>query len=125
MALPRESRLRRLLALAFLIVGACAASAAAPSDSAAPDPEAGRLYALGNCASCHNVLSRDPGAPPWRLGPSFAAVANEKTTTATGLGVFLQTPHDRMPNLIIPEVDRRNVIAYILTLKAGYRADGT
>jgi hypothetical protein len=34
-----------------------------------------------------------------------------------GIGVFLRTPHRNMPNLVISDSDRDNVIAYILSLR--------
>lgn len=116
--------MRVIFALAVVSLGLCGTffAAAAAEDA---DPEAGRLYAVQNCTNCHNVTSRDASGPPWKLGPSFAAVAKEKTTTAIGLSVFLQTPHATMPNIIIPEQDRRNIIAYILTLKPANRGNGT
>lgn len=117
--------MRPLVVLAALALGAVAAPSGAFSAPADGDPEAGRGYALRHCAGCHNVISREPAPFPPRLGPSFAAVANEKTTTALGLSVFLQTPHASMPNLILSEQERRDVIAHILTLKATHRGDGT
>ena len=126
--------MRSLVFFAALVLAAweldVPAPAAEPRSSAPPaaelgDPDAGRSYALTHCATCHNVTSRSPDAPPWRLGPSFAAIAGERTTTAAGLNAFLQTPHARMPNIIIPQAELRNVIAYILTLKPGYRGDAT
>jgi hypothetical protein len=37
--------------------------------------------------------------------------------TALALNVFLRTPHRSMPNLVISDGDRDNVIAYILSLR--------
>jgi hypothetical protein len=37
--------------------------------------------------------------------------------TGLALAVFLRTPHRNMPNLIISDRDRDNVIAYILSLR--------
>jgi hypothetical protein len=49
--------------------------------------------------------------------PTFRAIANTPGMTALALTVFLRTPHRNMPNLIISDSDRDNVIAYILSLR--------
>lgn len=82
---------------------------------------AGQLYAVRVCAQCHDVTIRhaQPFATPG--APDFYAIANAKTTSIVGLNAFLTTPHPTMPNLIIPDEDRRNVIAYIFSLRAEKR----
>ena len=40
-----------------------------------------------------------------------------KSTTRLSLRVFLQTPHDRMPNLQLNRDEIDNVSAYILSLR--------
>ena len=81
------------------------------------DVTAGRKYAVQICAECHDVLSRDGGSLSKVGAPDFHAIANAKTTSAIGLNVFLVSPHPTMPNFIIAEQDRRNIIAYILSLR--------
>jgi hypothetical protein len=49
--------------------------------------------------------------------PTFRAIANTPGMTALALNVFLRTPHRSMPNLVISDGDRDNVIAYILSLR--------
>ncbi len=89
----------------------------AGEDATAGNVRAGRQYAMKMCAECHDVVSRD-GGPLSKVGaPDFHAIANAKTTSAIGLNVFLVSPHPTMPNFIIADEDRRNVIAYILSLK--------
>lgn len=81
-------------------------------------PEAGHKLAQTWCVNCHVI---DPtqrqgtsnGAPP------FAAVARMKSTTFMGLKAFLQTPHDRMPDLHLSRDEIDDVAAYILSLKKG------
>lgn len=92
-----------------------AASVAAPSIS---DVVAGRTYATQMCSSCHDVTSHINDEFAKARPPSFYAVANASTTTALGLQAFLVTSHEPMPNFIIAQKDRRNVIAYILSLRA-------
>lgn len=106
-----------------LIVAGCATAQIAP-ERAEGDAAAGQAYASENCAQCHNVTARRFRILGTFGAPDFYAVANAKTTTGTGLTVFLTTPHARMPNLIIAPEDRRNVIAYILSLRRGNKQDG-
>lgn len=81
------------------------------------DDMAGRTYALANCTECHDVgAGRQKPVRPGDA-PEFAAIANARSTTPLGLQVFLNTPHAKMPNFIIAEDDRNNVIAYISSLR--------
>ena len=72
------------------------------------DPAAGERLAAANCATCHG---------PHGAAPGFAKIAAMPSTTQTSLGVFLQTSHASMPNLILSAADRNNLIAYILSLR--------
>jgi cytochrome c len=72
------------------------------------DPAAGAGLAAVNCAKCHDAHG---------AAPAFTAVATMPSTTQTSLGVFLQTSHGSMPNLILSAADRSNLIAYILSLR--------
>jgi len=76
----------------------------------------GLAYARTHCAECHAV-ERTEGPAPQGRAASFAAIANTSGMTAMALSVWFQTPHPTMPNLIIPEADRRDVIAYIVSLR--------
>jgi mono/diheme cytochrome c family protein len=82
----------------------------------AGDPAAGRKLAQTWCANCHVVgpsqqQAASTGAPP------FTAIAAMKTTTFMGLEAFLQTPHDRMPDLHLSRDEIDDVAAYIIGLK--------
>ena len=103
------------LASAF-VMAACASAPLAPEQSEG-DLSAGQAYAMGTCVQCHNVTARTRRLLGTFGAPDFYAVANAKTTTGVGLTAFLTTPHPTMPNLIIAPEDRRNVIAYILSLR--------
>jgi mono/diheme cytochrome c family protein len=72
------------------------------------DPAAGERFAAANCAMCHDAHG---------AAPAFTRIAAMRSTTQTSLGVFLQTPHPSMPNLILSAADRNNLIAYILSLR--------
>lgn len=80
-------------------------------------PQQGYAYAQSACAECHEVeagasFSPNPDAP------SFQEVADSSGMTARALAVWFRTSHPTMPNLIIPEDDMDNVIAYIMSLRA-------
>jgi cytochrome c len=51
--------------------------------------------------------------------PDFAAIANQPSTTALSLMVFLQTSHKSMPNLVIAPGEADDLVNYILSLKRG------
>ena len=108
-----------------LFVAGCATIPIAPERAEGGDPAAGEAYALGVCAQCHNVTARRFRVFGTFGAPDFYAVANAKTTTGTGLTAFLTTPHARMPNLIISPEDRRNIIAYILSLRRAKKPEPT
>ncbi len=106
------------LAAACAIVGLAVGAYAQAADTAhVGNVRAGRNHAVRVCADCHDVRSRRNGALSKVGAPDFHAIANAKTTSAMGLNVFLVSPHPTMPNLIIAERDRRNIIAYILSLR--------
>jgi cytochrome c2 len=107
-----------------MIVGAIAAMTLSSVLRAAEiatevDAMAGRAYAVRDCSECHVVSpeQKAPLSPPLKNAPSFQSVANARTTSAIGLHVFLVSPHPTMPNLIIAEQDRVDVIAYIMSLR--------
>jgi len=95
-----------------LALPSAVATAQAP---VAGDPQAGRAYALKNCATCHTVSPKQ--SPPARKAPNFQAIADMRSTTEMSLHAFLSTPHPRMPNFIVPPADGQDVIAYILSLR--------
>lgn len=104
---------RTLLAIGLL----AAAPALAGADLGPGDVAAGRVFALQSCSDCHNIVSRRNPLLSILGAPDFDLVANAKTTTIMGLNVFLSSPHRNMPNLIISEEDRRNVVSYIMSLR--------
>lgn len=77
----------------------------------------GQLYARATCAECHSVEPVTDDISPNYAAPRFMDIANTPGMTERALGVSLQTPHETMPDLIIPEEDRDDIIAYIMSLK--------
>lgn len=102
--------MRRAIALALLLPAAGAFGAEIG------DPSKGLAYAERNCATCHAVRPKEDHSPDPKAIP-FRRVANTPGMTATALTVWFRTPHPNMPNLILPDADRLDVIAYILSLK--------
>jgi mono/diheme cytochrome c family protein len=83
--------------------------------AAAQSIDAGRQYAQRVCAQCHAI--ERPAAPPRGMPPSLSAIASLPSTTELSLRAFLQTPHAKMPNLILSPGDTANVVAFILSLR--------
>jgi mono/diheme cytochrome c family protein len=105
----------KLFGAAFLVAASNAAVAQDAGDTAA-----GHRLAETWCGNCHVVGSEQKqgtsnGAPP------FAAIADMKSTTELGLHAFLQTPHDRMPDLHLSRNETDDVVSYIISLRRQHR----
>ena len=81
------------------------------------DSASGRRLAEASCMGCHGVTNAQPPAS------TFSAIAAMPSTSAQSLGVFLRTSHANMPNLVLSNSERDDVIAYILSL-SGIRTNG-
>ena len=84
----------------------------ATAQSAEGNPLIGRQTATTLCVPCHQTGGTRRDGPP-----SFVDVANMPSTTALSLKVFLRSNHNAMPNLIIPDSETDDLIAYILNLR--------
>ena len=80
------------------------------------DTAEGHKLAENWCSSCH-VIGPTQQQGVSNGAPTFAAVARMKSTTTLSLYAFLQTPHDRMPDLHLSRDDIDNISAYILSLR--------
>ena len=80
------------------------------------DADAGLLLAKRWCVNCH-MVDPDQKSASANGAPTFAAVAHMPSTTAMSLRVFLQSQHDRMPDLHLTNTEIGDVTAYILSLK--------
>jgi mono/diheme cytochrome c family protein len=78
------------------------------------DARKGQLVADRICAECHAVKA---GQNVPFAAPTFKAIANTPGMTAMALTIFFRTPHVKMPNFVLSDDDRDDVIAYILTLR--------
>lgn len=95
---------------------ALAQAVGAAAQQSPGDPVAGLDYARAICADCHDV-ERDWDERAAFYGPPFVDIAALPSTTEMSLKVFLRTPHENMPDLILSDGDRDNVISYILSLR--------
>lgn len=91
-------------------------SSAVFAQSVSGDPVEGENFARENCASCHEV---DKGQYGISLegAPAFQDVADDSAMTSLALRVFLRSPHEVMPDLMLSDTETDDVIAYILSLK--------
>ena len=80
------------------------------------DPTAGRRLAENVCSACH-VIGPGEASTTDVEAPTFPDLANTPRVTALSLRVFLQSPHERMPDLHLDRDETDNVIAYILSLE--------
>jgi mono/diheme cytochrome c family protein len=78
----------------------------------------GLAYARAHCGECHGVEADQEDFSPNIDAPDFAVVANTPGMTERAVSVWLQTSHPTMPNLMIPDDVRDDLIAYIMSLKS-------
>lgn len=104
---------RQVAIAAVIATGAAAAANAADLPG---DATAGRNIALQSCAGCHVVAERQP-RPGMDGAPAFVTLARDPAITETSLRVFLQTPHRRMPNLILSNREIDDIVSYILSMR--------
>jgi mono/diheme cytochrome c family protein len=78
------------------------------------DPVEGLAVARAQCGTCHAVFKGVES--PRSEAPPFDTIAAVPGMTAIALTVALQSSHATMPNIILNPDDRRNVVAYILSL---------
>jgi mono/diheme cytochrome c family protein len=103
-----------------MLVGVFAVSAYAANAQVTPsNSEAGRVYVSQVCSPCHAVTAEQTARRRIVIAPDFQAIANTPGMTATALRAFLQTPHPKMPNLILTPEQSDDVIAFLLSLRDG------
>jgi cytochrome c len=76
---------------------------------------AGHRLAEAWCKQCHAIDAGTAGTA--NAAPDFGAIANQPSTTALSLKVFLKTSHRSMPNLVIAPDQADDLVDYILSLK--------
>jgi mono/diheme cytochrome c family protein len=101
-----------------MLAGVLAASACtANAQEASGNSEAGRVHAREVCSPCHAVTAEQAAQRTIAIAPDFQTIANTPGMTATALRAFLQTPHPKMPNLILTPDQSADVIAFLLSLR--------
>jgi mono/diheme cytochrome c family protein len=76
----------------------------------------GREIARTICAACH-IVAKGQLALPNSAAPPFPVLAATPGMTSIALSAALLMSHRLMPNIILQADERRDVIAYILSLK--------
>ena len=105
--------MRKRAGLAGLVLLAAVACGHAQDEG---DARSGQAFAQGVCAKCHAVLRSEIGSPN-PAAPAFPVIAEVPGMTALALTVVLQSAHNAMPDLVLEPQERRDVIAYILSLR--------
>jgi mono/diheme cytochrome c family protein len=99
-----------------MMFAATAASVAWPVHAQEGNVGRGAEIARNICAACH-VVARGQPVVPNSQAPPFPAIASTPGMTSIALSAALTTSHRLMPNIILEPEERRDVIAYILSLK--------
>lgn len=111
--MPRMTMPTTVLAAALALqAGGALAQGAAMAEQVAY----GRAVAESWCANCH-VVSRQARGPAGDAAPPFQAIARMPSTTEMSLRAFLRTPHARMPDYQLSQIELDGVVAYILSLR--------
>jgi cytochrome c len=100
-----------ILALCFLGTGPAAAQ------MGLADARRGQELSARLCSGCHSV-SPDQAATVNADVPTFRAIADRPETTAERLAGRIIVPHPPMPNVQLTVAEMRDIIAYILSLRA-------
>jgi mono/diheme cytochrome c family protein len=99
-----------------LVFAATAATVAWPVHAQEGNVGRGAQIAQTICVACH-VVARGQSAAPNSQAPPFSTIASTPGMTSIALSAALTTSHRLMPNIILDPDERRDVIAYILSLK--------
>jgi cytochrome c len=100
-------------------VWAANAALLSPVQSLAPDARdiaQGLELAQQVCSQCHAVEKKQARSPN-NAAPRFETIASVPGMTGLSLSAALQRSHRIMPDLNLDRIQRRIVIAYILSLK--------
>jgi len=104
------------LLASYLLTATQTTAMAAPAQIVNGDVSIGQRLAQKWCSDCHAVGAQD--TETHGEAPSFVSIADMSSTTSLSLHAFLQTPHERMPNLQLTQSQIDGVVAYILSLKS-------
>lgn len=103
--------------MAAVVLGGC-------TGAGSGDPRAGRAVAGLWCAECHRIAPDQPSGmraghvlPPPLAAPSFMDIASRPGIDEATLLHFTAELHLPMPTYRLSDVERRDVVAYILSLR--------
>jgi mono/diheme cytochrome c family protein len=71
--------------------------------------------AMRVCLACHGVRAQEVSVNP--KAPTFDLIATEMGVSETALSVALRTTHRDMPNIMLEDQERADIIAYIMSLR--------
>ena len=103
-----------------MVVAAGAALLSMVSSAAIAQPanaQRGRELSQKLCTNCHAVEAQ-PSGPLRTDVPSFAAIAARPDVTGTTLAGAIIIPHPAMPGVQLTVAEIRDIVGYILSLKA-------
>jgi mono/diheme cytochrome c family protein len=98
------------------MLAATASLVISPLQAQEGDVGRGAEIARTICSACHAVSSRIATSPNSE-SPPFWKLAGTPGMTSIALSAALMTSHRSMPNIVLEPEQRRDVIAYILSLK--------
>lgn len=104
-----------LLAAAVLV--SCLALGPASGQTVYADPANGQVLASRLCVSCHDI-ERAPSASLRTDILTFRAIANQPGANAVQMAGRIIIPHPAMPNVALTAAEIRDIVAYIMSLKA-------
>jgi len=104
-----------LLILAILLATTTGLTAEEMKVVKTGDPEEGFVYAKEVCANCHSISD---GTSPELDATSLMEIANVPGMSAAALLVWLNSLHEKMPNIDLDHDEMMDVVAYILSLKS-------
>jgi mono/diheme cytochrome c family protein len=111
-----EKAMKFTVAAASVACVAVAIATAGANAQSVGDAAKGRAFAQQICSECHNI-EKGQRPSPNGIAPNFETIARTPGLTAIALTAALRTSHRTMPNIIIPDDDLRNVVAYVLSLQ--------
>ncbi len=85
-----------------------------------PAAERGHAYARAHCADCH-VVERGAPTPASTTAPSFFAIAATPGMTSMAINAWFVSNHRNMPNFIIPERNREDLLAWFGVLREAHK----
>ncbi len=98
-----------------------AAACAQPTSAQPPgNAKRGEAYAAQACAECHETAA-GAGTRPYAKAPSFSAIAATPGMTSMAINAWFVSNHRNMPNFILLERDREDLLAWFAVLRDAHK----